>query len=1581
MTHVLFDDPSYDTALAIIGMSGKFPGAQTLEEFWRNLVGGVKAIRIFTDEELLAAGVAPADLKRPEYVKAGGVLDGIDLFDAAFFGYTPRDAEAMDPQHRLLLECAWNALEDAAYVSETYAGHIGIFAGSATSTYMLNNIYSDPETLQALGKPQVTVGNDQDSLTTMISYKLNLKGPSIAVQTFCSTSLVAVHMACQSLLNFECDMALAGGVAISVPQETGYVYEEGGILSPDGECRTFDAKGRGSVMGNGVGLVVLKRLREALEDGDHISAVIRGTAINNDGGRRVSYPAPGLEGQTRVVAEAIENADVDPESISYIEAHGTATELGDAIEMAALMKAFDGKTEKQRFCALGSVKPNVGHLDRAAGVTGLIKTVLALQNRQIPPSLNFERTSQDIQLDKSPFFVNTTLRNWVANGDVRRAGVSSFGVGGTNVHVVLEEAPIVESKAQESTPQLLVLSARTEKALDEATRQLVDHLRKHPELDLAHVAYTLQIGRTQFNQRRVLASQSRADAIQTLGEVTSKRILTSTDPSRHRQIAFLFPGLGENYAEHARILYRQEATFREQVDHCIDFLRSRCNLDIRKIFVSQSGDGATSAAPGRDLRSMLGRNPRPANDPFARTEIAQPALFVFEYALTSLLKQWGIQPAAMLGYSLGEYVAACVSGVLALEDALTLVATRASLIQKATAGAMLAVNLPERDVQVYLSENINLATIPSPVTCVLAGPEEAIQGLERRLLKEEVACYRVQTTHAFHSNMLNELRPAVSDLARSVKRLEPQIPYISNVTGTWITHEQAADPSYWARHMCETVRFADGIQNILQSPDWVVLEVGPGQALSSFVKQHPDCDKTRMPLVQSLFPAAYDVQPLQIAILNAVGRLWQAGVDINWLGLHGDQPRQRVSLPTYPFERIRYWVTPRKPARSVALNHPTSISQLPRQQDIADWFFLPSWKQGVLLIPRSVERSGQQDRRWLVFMDACGVGSRVVEALKTYQQQIITVWPGQAFKQLHEQEYIVHPSKRSDYEALLQALHKAGQVPTDVAHFWTVTRSEDLSSDELLDYGFYSILALAQALGNYDEQCKIAIVSNEMQEVMEGETLHPTKATIIGPCRVIPQEYSHLLCRSVDIMLPEQEHAYTGLLTQLMGELLVEEPRDVIVALRGGRRWLQTFEPVPLKVDREHQSRLKYGGVYLITGGLGGIGLAMAEHLAKTLHANLILTSRSGLPARERWPELLASQSVTTLGARQLIQRIFAMEAQRSKVLIVAADVSNEGQMRDVFQKAVAIFGTVDGILHAAGVPGVGLTQLKTAETAAQVLAPKVAGTLVLEHLIREFDLKLDFLALYSSMSSTTGGGPGQIDYSAANAFMDAYARAHHTENGCTIAIDWGEWQWNGWEAGLAGYDVAAQALFREHRKQFGITFNEGAEALTRILAHDFPHVVVSVQEFSIFAELSKSFTAATVIEYEREQQQQERYPRPDLSSSYVAPRNDLEKRIAAIWEELLGINSVGINDNFFELGGNSLTGIALMTRLRKALANERLGAHVLYQVPTVSSMALEHLQNPEEEVVEEEVEDEWEERSAKRRGGLQRARATERTR
>jgi non-ribosomal peptide synthase protein (TIGR01720 family) len=1342
--------------IAIVGMSGRFPGAPTLDAFWQNLSKGVESISFFAEKELAAAGIDRAEFSQPHYVRARAIVDEAECFDAAFFDFTPREAEYLDPQHRLLLECAWEALEDAGYDSVRYPGSIGVFAGTGVTTYLFRLLSG--RSAMPVDSFLAVLANDKDFLTTRISYKLNLTGPSLDVQTACSTSLVAMSLACQSLLNYQCDMALAGGVCVYVPQKSGYLYREGDIFSPDGHCRAFDAQAHGTVNGNGAGLVVLKRLEDALADGDQIYALIRGFAINNDGSLKVGYTAPSVDAQAEAIATAQALAGVQPETITYVEAHGTGTQLGDPVEIAALTQAFRASTAQKNFCAIGSVKTNIGHLDAAAGVAGLIKTVLALRHKMIPPTLHFERANPKIDFANSPFYVNTKLAEWNTNGVPRRAGVSSFGVGGTNVHLVLEEGTQPTPSGESRAWQLLSLSAKTSTALERMTANLGEYLKQRPDLDLADVAYTLHAGRRTFEHRRVLVCQNSDDAIHALESLDPKRVFTDASSSKNRPVAFMFSGQGTQYVNMGLELYQTEPVFRQAVDTCCGLLKPHLGLDLR------------------DVLYMPAEKVNEESAKLTQTAIAQPAIFVTEYALAELWMAWGVQPQAMIGHSIGEYVAACLAGVFSLQDGLALVAARARMMQQLPGGAMLNVSLSEEDVMPLLGERLALAAINGPSRCVVSGPTDAVEMLANDLAQRGVGSSRLNTSHAFHSGMMDALLKPFADRVRQVKLNAPQIPYVSNVTGTWITAVEAMDPDYWARHLRQTVRFGDGIRTLLQGEERVLLEVGPGQSLGMLAKR--SCEAGRKPIVLSSLRDSRDTHSDMEFLVTTLGKLGLAGVQVHWPAYYAHERRHRVSLPTYPFERRRYWV-------ELAEELPeTRVQQtLAKKPDIADWFYVPSWKRSMPPIPFEQGQLAGQRLRWLVFLDECGLGDCIVERLQAAGQDVVTVKVGDEFTQLGESAFGLNPQKRGDYDALLSALGKSNEPATRIVHLWQVCRSETGLSSNLINQaqyrGFYSLLFLTQSLGQQNgvDPARIVALSNDMQRVTGEKRVCPEKATVLGVCRTLPLEYPNLTCQSVDIALPEAE-GLGRLADQMISEIIHETP-DVVVAYRGRDRWVQTFEPAHLDASSS-RSLLKKNGVYMITGGLGGIGPEIARYLARSAQARLVLVGRSPFPDRKEWNRRLTDGGDDDIARK--IRTVQALEADGAQVLILGADVTDLDQVRAAITRTQSYFGALHGVIHAAGIAGGGMIQLKTQEMASQVLAPKVTGTWNLAQALQ--DVPLDFFVLFSSVVSIAGI-IGRADYAAANAFLDAFA--YHLSmvqpDWLTVSINWDAWQGIGMDA------------------------------------------------------------------------------------------------------------------------------------------------------------------------------------------------------
>ena len=890
MTDVREPDGRTGREIAVVGMSGCFPGAASVRELWANLCDGVESVTFFSREEMAAAGADAQLLADPRWVGAKAVLDGEDLFDAGFFGMGAREAEVLDPQHRIFLTCAWEALEHAGIDPGRFRGPIAVYAGVGASSYAWSVLARNPGVMAAVGAFQVALSNDKDHLPTRVSYKLDLRGPSFSVQSACSTSLVAISLAAQSLLAYECDAALAGGVTIGIPQRAGYLYQEGGILSPDGHCRPFDARARGTSPGSGAGVVVLKRLADAEADGDFVWAVIKGTAVNNDGAQKVGYTAPSVAGQAEVIAGAQAVAGVDPATITYVEAHGTATPLGDPIEIAALTQAFRDCTEERGFCAVGSIKGNFGHLDAAAGVAGFIKTVLALHHRQIPPSLHFEEPNPAIDFAASPFYVNARLAAWETGRLPRRAGVSSFGIGGTNAHVVLEEAPEAEPSEVGRPAQLVLVSAKTATALETAAARLGEFFAD-AELSgpgFADAAFTLQVGRRPLAFRRAVLARSAAEAVAGLRGEDPARVVEGRHEAGERPVAFLFPGQGAQQVGMARELYREEAVVRAEIDRAAELLRPRLGRDLREVlFPARPEDGA-------GLQAEL-----------QETWLSQPALFVVEHALARLWQSWGVEPESLLGHSVGELAAACVAGVFSLEDGLVLVAERGRLMQSLPRGAMLAVSRSEEAVAPLLGERLALAAVNAPGVVAVAGPSEEVAALAAELEGRGVRCRRLHTSHAFHSAMVEPVLGEWERVVRAVPLRAPEIPLVSGLTGRFLSGEEATDPGTWVRHLRRTVRFSEGVRTLFADPGRLLLELGPGRTLATLARQHPEA--AGRTVVSALPPAREGGSDLETALL-ALGRLWTAGAAVDWERFQAGARRRRLPLPTYPFERRRYWV-------------------------------------------------------------------------------------------------------------------------------------------------------------------------------------------------------------------------------------------------------------------------------------------------------------------------------------------------------------------------------------------------------------------------------------------------------------------------------------------------------------------------------------------------------------------------------------------------------------------------------------------------------------------------------------------------
>ncbi|MFI5005853.1 MAG: SDR family NAD(P)-dependent oxidoreductase [Solirubrobacterales bacterium] len=1493
--------------VAIIGMDVRVPGAATLDRYWENVRNGVESITFFDPEPpVVQNGVA--------HVKAAPLLEDIDLFDAGFFGFNPREAEAMDPQVRLFLDCAWTALEGAGYDATQYPGRIGLFAGSAMSTYLTGNLLHNPEAMRSagLGMSSLWMFNDRDALATIAAYKFDLTGPAVTVQTFCSTSLVAVHLACQSLLNGESDMALAGASSINVGLKSGYIFQESGIVSPDGHCRTFDARAAGTIFGNGVGLVVLKRLADALAEGDTIHAVIRGSAINNDGAQKAGYTAPSVGGQAKAIAEAMAVAQVSPDTISYVEAHGTATALGDPIEIEALTRAFRAGTARKGYCAIGSVKANFGHLDRASGIAALVKTALMMKHREIPPVVHFERPNPKIDFETSPFYVSTKLAEWTSPGSPRRAGISSLGVGGTNAHVVLEEAPPATPSGPTRSAQLLVLSAKTEAALDAATLRLVQHLRTHTDQGLGDVAYTLLGGRRRFEHRRVVVAETGQGAADALEALDSKRVFTAYSRATERRAVFMFPGQGAQYVGMGRGLYEKEAVFRKHLDACCEPLKGPLGLDLRTVLFP-SPEGAAEAA-----------------ERVNQTAITQPALFAVEYALARLWMSFGVQPQAMIGHSIGEYVAAHLAGVMSLADALALVAERGRLMQSMPAGSMLAVHVPASELEGKLAQGVSIAAVNGPSLCVVSGPTDAIEALEKDLQRRSLAATRLHTSHAFHSAMMDPILGPFRERLKAVKLSPPKIPFVSNLSGTWITEQEACDPEYWVRHLRETVRFAQGMQTVWAEPERVLIEVGPGNTLGTFARQQ--APRGSQPAIVGSLRHPREEEVDLAFLLTSLGRLWLAGVRVDATALFAGESRRRASLPTYPVERERYWIDPDPKAYARSAQ---------AKRDPAEWFHVPSWRSALPSTLLDVASGVEKGNRWLWFADEAGFGERVVERLREQGDVVVIVRPGMGFSGNSRTGFTIDPHAPSDYEKLLETLGEEGRALDHVVHGFAVgpERKEPLTAEGVArahDRGFYSLLYLAQALAasGFKEPLQLKVLTSQMHDVLRGDVPHPEKSTLLGLVKVIPQELQTITCSAVDVEACDSATwKETDAVDALVAELRSSEP-GIVVAHRRQQRFIQGYEAVLLPAPEARPRRLREGGVYLITGGLGGVTFVLGAALAHVAKAKLVLTGRGRMPERSEWETWRQTRGDAD-PVSQRILKIQALETMGAEVLTVSADVGDVGQMQEAFRQAEARFGAVHGVIHGAGIVGGNtfrpIEEIGQGECEEQ-FHPKVAGLIALDRAMEGRDL--DFCMLTSSLSSVLGGY-AYAAYAAANIFMDNYAHARNgARNGRPgtpwISVNWDEWRLvERPEESARGPGLA----------QFAMSPLEGAGAFGRVLQlRGVSQVVVSTGDLQaridqwIRLELLRGVPGTKKADAPS-------HPRPQLQNAFVAPGTPVQQKIARIWADLLGLEKVGIQDNFFDLGGHSLLAIQVVTRM-KAEMNAELSVATLFEGPTVESLS-----------------------------------------
>ncbi|MCA4900411.1 MAG: SDR family NAD(P)-dependent oxidoreductase [Cytophagales bacterium] len=1339
-----------DTDIAIIGMSGRFPGANSISEFWENLKHGVISIKRYSDEELIENEVNILDLENPNYVRAKGTIEDVEYFDASFFDYSSREAEILDPQTRLLTELAWHALEDAGYVPDKCKDAIGVYVGITNNLYwqlkmIASGKITDNETLG------VAIYSEKDHVSTRISYKLNLTGPSFTVETQCSTSLVSFHLACQGILNGECEMAITGGASINFPNKAGYIYQEGSIHSKDGICRSFDDKANGTVFSDGAGLVVIKNAKKAIVDGDNIYAIVKGSAINNDGQDKAGYTAPSVTGQKEVITKAYRKAGINPETVTYVETHGTGTAIGDPIEVEALTQAFN--TTKRGFCRIGSVKPNIGHLDNAAGIANVIKVTLAIKNKLIPPSVNYNTPNSKIKFEETPFVVNDLLSEWKENNEhPRRAGVSSYGVGGTNAHVILEEYLPENSLTQNTNVlQLIPLSARTERSFQSVASNIVSFLNNKNEVSNADLAHTMQNGRKDFQYRGFILSRSIQETIEKLQTVQTPSV--AEKPGDIKTI-FLFPGQGAQYIDMGLELYRECKPFRDLLDECFSIYQEITKVSLRDIVFSESHD---------------------ANALINQTKYVQPLLFSYEYALATLLKAAGVKPDYMIGHSIGEYTAACISGVFSLKDAMKLVTKRGALMQSLPKGSMMALMMDPEALPKILPKDISIAAVNATNMCVVSGTTEAIDAFEQTLNQQKIEGRRLHTSHAFHSHMM---QPILDEFERAFKEIpinDPQTPYLSNLTGSWIQSDEIKKPSYWSAHLRNTVLFKDGLEKLVEIKNAIVIEVGPGNTLGTFFKRlSADArNKTSYNTLRHPQEKSSEVE----TFYTLLGKLWQKGLPINWSNLVGSTNSKRISLPAYVYERSKHWVKGNVYQMAQGVDAASTNQRLTEKLHNR-WIYRPAW---VETLPKNVFTEGSREKAWLVFSDDSAFANSFITHASINLSGKCVVLNGRAFnKEAHR--YVLDASSKGDYKLLFEDLKREiGDKEINIIHFWSLNsnNSSDLSTQkvkEIQTKGLMSILYLVQSVSTVlpKNKINIKIVSNNIHNVMYKDLLNPLNATLLGAVTTVPIEYKNISVCSID--LDNRHLSNPSSCQDVLQSLIVHDTTENIIALRDDKLYMRTFETVPFKHDDKLTAIIKDNGVYLITGGLGGIGIELATYLSKIRNVRLALIGRSDFADRSKWNQLMKSGG----DMAEKIRAIQEIEKNGSQVLVLKGNVGDKESMLSCIDKINHEFGTVNGVLHCAGVAGGNIIQTLEPENIYDTMGSKIFGTLVLDEILNLSNL--DFTVLCSSISSITGTF-GQLSYTASNSFLDAFTHFRNSQgNKNVICFNWDIWQ----EVGMA---------------------------------------------------------------------------------------------------------------------------------------------------------------------------------------------------
>lgn len=1476
-------DSVNNNSIAIIGIACRFPEAKNYQEYWELILDKKNAISFFTEEELLEAGV-PAELfQNKGYVPARGILNDIDKFDANFFNINPADAKLMDPQHRIFLEQSWSAIEDAGYVPDEYPGRISVFAGMNDSSYLQNNILKDQQTQKNFDQQQILLATSSHYLATKVSYNLGLSGPSVTVNTACSTGLVAINLAVENLKKHKSDMAIAGAINITVPQKSGYLYQELGIFSPDGHCNVFADNAKGTVISNGCGVVILKRLSDALRDSDNIIAVIKGSAINNDGATKSGFTSPSIEGQARCIQDAIQTANIDPTTVEFIEAHGTGTLVGDPIEVAALSKGYQfDKHNKAEYCALGSVKANIGHTDTASGMAGLIKASLAVYHKTLPANINCIKDNHQINFAKSPFYVSQENKHWQTQHTLRTAGVNSLGFGGTNAHLILQEPPENVATTVSKSANIFLVSAKVTSSFNQAVTNIKQHLLAIKDNDsdeklLADSAYTSQIGRQHFQERLAITYTGYDQLLEILNspEEIAKRF-ASTSKNKHRKIVFGFVGQGSQYTSMAYDIYIQQPTFRKIVDECFELITKEIKIDLKKILFPTA------------------KTYRQANVVLTKTENAQPCIFVIEYALAKLLISLGIKPTGMIGHSLGEYVAAAVAEVLSIEDAIKLIIARSKLMASTKPGAMLAIPMSAEEIQPYLCGSVGIAAQNAPNLSVVSGSIESTEKLLKKinpiLDSKNLKYQRLHTSHAFHSQYMDPILDEFLDAIKGIRFNKPKIPYISNISGNWITEGDIQSKKYWAKHMRNAVLFSDGIANLNLNSDDIFIEIGPGSTLSQLILQH----KSPKPEILNTVPHYVNSNENSYQfILNTIAKLWILDVKINWQELYQNEIRRRIKLPTYPFAKQTHWI------------HPTAKQA---SQQTHGGTFVPTWQRQTIL--NSQPNSAQEcEFTWLIF-------GNDVKTNQLLQKQLTNAYQislSDSFTNSSPQEFTINPRVKKHFVKLLKQIKIQGNTLKIVHSNLLAT---DLDIDTTLYHGPFCLLYLTQAFAEVypDKSLHTLILTQNLYNVIGYENIEPYKASILGPCKVIPQEHVNIKMKLLDV---EAKHIPALNLVNEASDFSKTCFKDE-VALRAKFRWVQKLQASNLQQTAINK-RLKQNATYIITGGLGGLGLTIAEYLATNYKANIVLISRNKTLDEDMWQDFLEDPKNAQHADYTKISKLFNIKTYAQSLSIQNISVTDRQEVAKTIREIKHKHEQINGVIHAAGIAGKGVFELKSLDEYSKVLAPKLLGTEnLLNALVNE---KLDFFALFSSTTAITGF-PGQIDYCSANRILDAYvhkAATTFTHDVFCTTINWQAWR----EVGMAA-DSESMLIALDETNSIAPEY--GCELFNKIINGDEPQVIISSADLNYYD--PKNLSLAPQIQTVKL-----------TNNNHEQQMSHTIQGLLDIWRNILGISKIAIDDDFYELGGNSLLAISLIAKIR-ARFNINIPSTTLFKERTISALA-----------------------------------------